>query len=172
MFLALVAAAVLETPPSPAVELTRSGLPGTPVAASPRTLSDVAREMRDGRRATGGFSAVESTVPRTAFDPWLLRVAVEEERRREEPEPVPEGEAAGYASNEIYGWGGGWWGPPPRRRPPHVSHRGPNGVGRRREGGGGRSGGGDVRPPVRAGASTSSYSSRFPLSERKSSSSR
>jgi len=166
MFLALVAAVVLASPPSASVEMTRSGVPGAPVSAAPRSLSDVAREMREGRRATGGFSAVESTLPRTAIDPRLLYV--EEELRREEPEVATEPGPSGYVSNDIYGWGGGGWSGPPRRRPPQVSHHGLNGVDRRRAGGGGSV----ARPPIRAGASVSSYGSRFPLRERTSSSSR
>lgn len=163
MFLALVIAAAVEAPPGPSVQLTRTGAAGAPVNAGPRSLSDVAREMRDGRRATGGFSAVESTVPRVAIDPRLLYVE-EEERRREEPEVPPEPEPAGYVSNEIYGWGGGGWGPPPRRRPPHVSHHRPNVAGPRRE-----RGGGVERPPVRAVGAVSSYGSRvLPLEKRSS----
>jgi len=128
MFLALVVATALEvgTAASPAVELTLTGSTGVPVSAAPRSLSDVARELREGRKATGGFSAVETTVPRHPVD--LRYVAWEEEEDRNEPEVVPEPQPPGVVSNEIYGWGGGGWGPvPPRRRPPHVSHFGQSG---------------------------------------------
>ncbi len=160
MLLALVVAASLEAPASPSVELTRTGARTAPVPAVPRSLSDVAREMREGRRATGGFSAVESTVPRLPIDPGFLLVG--EERPREEPEVAPEPEPAGYVSNEITGWGGGWWGPPPRRRPPHVSHHGPGVAGRRR-GPDGRGGGASsaAAPPRHTGARTPEPSGRF-----------
>ena len=64
MLIALAVLAALEAAP-PTVELTRSGAgAGPPVSAAPRTLSDVARELREGRHAVGGFSAVETTVSR------------------------------------------------------------------------------------------------------------
>ena len=47
---------VLDTVPPPVVEMTLTGASGTPVSAAPRTLSDVARERREGRKAVGGFS--------------------------------------------------------------------------------------------------------------------
>jgi hypothetical protein len=83
--------------------------------------------MREGRKAAGGFSAVETTVPREPVD--LRFVPWEEEEVRGEPEVVPEPQPPGIVSNEIYGgWGGGGWSPvPPRRRLPHVSHHGSSG---------------------------------------------
>ena len=128
MLLALVVATALEaaTAASPAVELTLTGSTGVPVSAVPRSLSDVARELRAGRKATGGFSAVETTVPRHPVDQRF--VTWEEEEVRGEPEVVPEPQPPDVVSNEIYGWGGGGWGNvPPRRRPPHVRHFGPSG---------------------------------------------
>lgn len=127
MLLALVVATALETATPRTVELTATGNAGAPVSAARRTLSDVARELREGRKATGGFSAVETTLPREPVD--LRFVQWEEEEVRGEPEVVPEPQPPGIVSNEIYGgWGGGGWAPvPPRRRPPHVSHYGSSG---------------------------------------------
>jgi hypothetical protein len=127
MFLALIVATALGAPAAPpTVEVARTGSAGSPVSAAPRSLSDVARELREGRKATGGFSAVETTVPRHPVD--LRFVTWEEEEVREEPEVVPEPSPPGVISNEIYGWGGGGWASvPPRRRPPHVTHFGKSG---------------------------------------------
>jgi hypothetical protein len=124
MLLALVVATALEagTTPSPAVELTRTGTTAASVSAAPRSLSDVARELREGRKATGGFSAVETTVRREPVD--LRFVSWDEEEDRNEPEVVPEPQPPGIVSNEIYGWGGGGWGPVTSPRRPHVSHHG------------------------------------------------
>ena len=123
MLLALVVATTLEAgaTPSPAVELTRAGTTAASVSAAPRSLSDVARELREGRKATGGFSAVETTVRREPVD--LRFVSWDEEEDRNEPEVVPEPQPPGV-SNEIYGWGGGGWGPVASPRRPHVSHHG------------------------------------------------
>lgn len=127
MLLALVVATALEAATLPTVELTPTGNTGAPVSAARRTLSDLARELREGRKATGGFSAVETTVPREPVD--LRFVPWEEEEVRGEPEVVPEPQPPGIVSNESYGWGGGGWSSPvpPRRRPPNVSHNGPSG---------------------------------------------
>jgi len=126
MLLALVVATALEAATPPTVELTPAGRMSAPVSAARRSLSDVARDLREGRKATGGFSAVETTVPREAVD--LRFVSWEEEEVRGEPDVVPEPQPPGIVSNDIYGWGGGGWSPaPPRRRPPHVSRYGPSG---------------------------------------------
>lgn len=124
MLIALAVVAALEAPPSPAVEFTRTGSPATPVASSPRSLSDVAREMREGRKAVGGFSAVESTVPRVPVD---LSAVEWEEEPRPEPEPVREPLPPGDAVPWVSGWYGPWYGGDdggaPKRRRPHVDHR-------------------------------------------------
>lgn len=124
MLLALVVATALEAATPQTVELRPAGNAGPPVSAARRSLSDVGRELREGRKATGGFSAVETTVPREPVD--LRFVQWEEEEIRGEPDVVPEPQPPGNVSNEIYGgWGGAGWAPvPPRRRPPHVSHNG------------------------------------------------
>jgi hypothetical protein len=79
MLMALALLAAIDAVPSPTVSLTLTGgADRTPVSATPRSLSDVARELREGRKAVGGFSAAESTVPSglSAFIPTI------------EPEPV------------------------------------------------------------------------------------
>ncbi len=63
MLMALAVLVLFDATPSPVVELARTGTGNTPVSATPRSLSDVAQELREGRKATGGFSAVETTVP-------------------------------------------------------------------------------------------------------------
>ena len=126
MLIALAVLAALEAAPTPAVvELTRLGVAGAPVSAAKRTLSDVAREMREGRQAVGGFSAVETTVSR---EPYVIPAFTwDEEETRPEPEVVPEPQppesAVPYVSG-YGGWYGGGWGGAPHRRPPHVSHHG------------------------------------------------
>jgi hypothetical protein len=60
--MAVALLALVESAPSSRVELVLTGASGSPVSAAPRTLSDVAREPRQGRRAVGGFSAIETTV--------------------------------------------------------------------------------------------------------------
>jgi hypothetical protein len=63
MLMALALLAAIEAAPSPTVSLTLTGgADRAPVSATPRSLSDVARELREGRKAVGGFSAMESTV--------------------------------------------------------------------------------------------------------------
>jgi hypothetical protein len=149
MLIALAVLAALETAPPPAaVEMTLSGSSGAPVSAAPRTLSDVAREMREGRRAVGGFSAFETTLSREPLAwPAFER---DEEEPRPEPEARPEPQPPESAVPYVTGWGawyGGGWGDAPHRRPPHVSHfgrpsarRGPHagaGAGGSARGGGG-----------------------------------
>jgi hypothetical protein len=119
MWVALAVFAALETAaPSapPVVELTRTGAAARAVSAAPRTLSDVARERREGRTAVGGFSAVETTVSRGPV--YVLPLEWEEEAAGPDvaPEPEPPGVAVPYAGV----WNGGWWGGAPARRPPHV----------------------------------------------------
>jgi hypothetical protein len=86
MLMALALLAAIDAIPSPTVSLTLSGGAGrAPVSATPRSLSDVARELREGRRAVGGFSAVESTVPQSrgeflpTFEPEPVVTAPEPE---------------------------------------------------------------------------------------------
>src|SRR5215471_20114166 len=62
------------------VELAVTGSGSGPVSAAPRTLSDVARERREGKKAVGGFSAAESTVPRTPIVLPALSYDYEDER--------------------------------------------------------------------------------------------
>ncbi len=151
MLVALAALAVLEAAaplPPAAVELMRAGVAGAPVSAAPRTLSDVAREMRDGRRAVGGFSAVETTVSRGPV--VLPALEWEDEDMRSEPEVAPEPEPPGdvvpYVSG-YGGWYGGGWGGAPHRRPPHVSHHRSTSRPGRRPGGGSSVHGGGPRIP-------------------------
>jgi hypothetical protein len=155
MLLALLVATALEAVPlaSPTVELKRTEKTGASVSAAPRSLSDVARELREGRRATGGFSAVETTVPRYPVD--LRFVEWEEEEDRGEPEVVPEPQPPEIVSNEIYGWGGGGWATvPPRHRPPHVGHFGKS-EGRHQAHAAPRRAAPSLTAPVRSGSSRS-----------------
>jgi len=118
MWVALAVLAALETASPPVVELTLTGAPGAAVSAARRTLSDVARERREGRKAVGGFSAAETTVSRAPLR-FPAFVWQEEERIRE-PEVVPRPEAP---EPYVTGWGvwpGGFIGGAPRPRP-HAS---------------------------------------------------
>jgi len=88
MLMALVLLAAIDAVPSPTVSLTLTGESDrAPVSATPRSLSDVARELREGRKAVGNFSAVETTVPqsRSTFVPTF-----EPEPDVTKPEPEPE----------------------------------------------------------------------------------
>jgi hypothetical protein len=90
MLMALVLLAAIEAAPSSTVSLTPTGeTDRPPVSATRRSLSDVARELRAGRRAIGGFSAVASTVPqsRNVFVPMF---EPEPDTREAEPEVAPE----------------------------------------------------------------------------------
>lgn len=51
MLLALVVATALEAAPAQMVELTPVANAGAPVSAARRSLSDVGRELREGRKA-------------------------------------------------------------------------------------------------------------------------
>ena len=84
MLMALAMLAVMDAAPPAAVEITLSEAGSGPVSALPRSLSDVARELRAGRKATGGFSAAETTVPR---DPGVYLPPVEWEDRAADAEP-------------------------------------------------------------------------------------
>jgi hypothetical protein len=106
MLMALALLAAIDAVPSPTVSLTLTGgADRTPVSATPRSLSDVARELREGRKAVGGFSAVESTVPQSLGD---FIPAFEPEPLTTEPEPEVVTEAPPvYVPNYIPVWYGG-----------------------------------------------------------------
>jgi hypothetical protein len=105
MLMALALLAAIDAVPSPTVSLTLTGgAEREPVSATPRSLSDVARELREGRKAVGGFSAAESTVPQrlSAFIPF------EPEPVTTEPEPDVVTEAPlVYAPTYLPVWYGG-----------------------------------------------------------------
>src|SRR5512141_1115459 len=85
MLMAFVLLAAIDAAPSSTVSLTLTGeTDRPPVSATPRSLSDVARELRAGRKAVGGFSAAESTLPRTLSD---FVPTFEPEPDTTEPEP-------------------------------------------------------------------------------------
>src|SRR5664279_5608243 len=85
MLTALAILAVIEAIPASRVEVALTGVDSAPVSAAPRSLSDVARERREGRKGVGSFSAVETTVPRNlGGEPPALFW--------EEPEAAPEPE--------------------------------------------------------------------------------
>ena len=125
MLMALVLLAAVEGAAAPTVEVTLTGSSGTPVSAARRSLSDVARELREGRRAVGGFSAVESTVPQSrevvSFPP-AREEEYEEARVSREEEPVAPPPV--YVETYVPMWygGGGFGGRRPGVRPPHVAH--------------------------------------------------
>ena len=105
MLMALALLAAIDAVPSPTVSLTLTGgAEREPVSATPRSLSDVARELREGRKAVGGFSAAESTVPQrlSAFIPFELESVATEP----EPEVVTEASPV-YAPTYIPTWYGG-----------------------------------------------------------------
>jgi hypothetical protein len=106
MLMALALLAAIDAVPSPTVSLTLTGETARPpVSATRRSLSDVARELREGRKAVGGFSAVESTVPqsRSAFLPAF---ELEPDRTEPEPEVVVEPPPV-YVPTYIPVWYGG-----------------------------------------------------------------
>jgi hypothetical protein len=119
MLMALAVLAVIDTVPPPVVELSLTGERGAPVSAAPRTLSDVARERREGRKAVGGFSAVETTVPRS-LGGRIPPVESEGEAAAAEPEVVYEPPSV-YEPTYVPVWYGGY---PGRRglRPRSPSH--------------------------------------------------
>jgi hypothetical protein len=105
MLMALALLAAIEVS-APTVSLTLTGETNRPpVSATPRSLSDVARELRKGRKAVGGFSAVESSVPqsRIVFIPLSLPEPEEADR---EPEVVTEVQPA-YVPTYVPVWFGG-----------------------------------------------------------------
>ena len=127
MLMALVLLAAIDTVPSSTVSLTLTG--GTdrpPVSATPRSLSDVARELREGRKAVGGFSAVESTLPR---NPSIFVQPFEPEPVATEPEPEVPVEAPQPVYIETYipdvVRGGQRIGHHVRQRPPLGHHAAP-----------------------------------------------
>jgi hypothetical protein len=105
MLMALAVLAVIDAVPSPVVEMTLTGKGGEPVSAVPRTLSDVARELREGRKAVGGFSAVETTVPR-GLSTRIPPVESEKEATEAEPDVVNEPPAV-YVPVYVPAWYGG-----------------------------------------------------------------
>ena len=123
MLMALALLAAIDAVPQPVVEVTLTGERGAPVSAEPRTLSDVARERREGRKAVGGFSAVETTVPRS---PERALPPLEWEREPAEPEPEipneppPAYDSVWYGGYPVYGGYPGYGGHRPRL-PSHVA---------------------------------------------------
>jgi len=106
MLMALALLAAIDTSAPPVVELSLTGERGAPVSAVPRTLSDVARERRDGRKAVGGFSAVETTLPRSPGRP-VAPVEWEGVAINAEPEAVDEPLPA-YEPAYFPAWYGGY----------------------------------------------------------------
>lgn len=116
MLMALILLAAIDAVPAPTVSLTLTGdSDRPPVSATPRSLSDVARELREGRKAVGNFSAAETTVPQRrstlfpAFEP-------EPDVTEPEPEPEPVAEAPVYVPAYPPVWFGG-------RQPSSRLHR-------------------------------------------------
>jgi hypothetical protein len=128
VLLEIAAVAVLGTSAPSTVELTVTGPPGPPVAMGPRTLSDVARERREGRRAVGGFSAAETTVPRVPVD--LSGFNWDEDTARREPDVEPQAPAPPYVLPYADMWYGGGYGGGAKHRRPHVVHHGTRPTGR------------------------------------------
>jgi hypothetical protein len=115
MLMALALLAAIDAVPTASVSLILTGgADRTPVSAAPRSLSDVARELREGRKAVGGFSAVESTVPqsRTVFLPMY---EPEPDTREPEPEVVSEVQPV-YVETYLPVWFG-------RHRSRRIHHR-------------------------------------------------
>ena len=106
MLMALALLAAIDAVPSSTVSLTLTGeTDRPPVSAVHRSLSDVARELRVGRKAVGGFSAVESTVPQSRIV-YVPMFAPELETREPEPEVVPEAQPV-YVPAYLPTWFGG-----------------------------------------------------------------
>jgi len=105
MLMALAVLAVIDAVPAPVVDITLTGTGSAPVSATPRSLSDVARERREGRKGVAGFSAVETTVPR---GPDFRIPALEREEEATEAEPEVVGEPVPvYVPTYVPGWYGG-----------------------------------------------------------------
>ncbi|MGE5715071.1 MAG: hypothetical protein ACM369_00335 [Acidobacteriota bacterium] len=116
MLMALALLAAIEAVPSSTVSLTLTGeTDRPPVSATPRTLSDVARELKSGRKAVGGFSAVESTVPQSR-NVYVLPFEPEPEYTEPEPEVVVETQPV-YVPTYLPTWFGG------RQKAGHHHHR-------------------------------------------------
>ena len=120
MLMALAVLAAMEAASSSVVEVALTGGSGTPVSAAPRTLSDVARERREGRTAVGGFSAVETTIP-GHMPNRVLPVEADEPEAAREPEIVEEPEPAWFDSYVPVWYGGP--ATPGRLRPRPVLHQ-------------------------------------------------
>jgi hypothetical protein len=127
MLPALVLLAAIEGVAPATVSLTLTGTSGsTPVSAERRSLSDVARELREGRRGVGSFSAVETTLPQrlSVFSPTYESESdvPPAETAPEDVVPQPPAYAPAY-----FPWGYGGSLPPRRFRPRasvHVSGSG------------------------------------------------
>jgi len=106
VLMALVLLAAIDAVPSPTVSLTLTGeTDRPPVSATPRSLSDVARELREGRKAVGGFSAAESTVPQS-LSTFIPTFEPEPDTAEPEPEVVTEAPLV-YAPTYLPVWYGG-----------------------------------------------------------------
>jgi hypothetical protein len=106
MLMALALLAAIDAVPSSTVALTRTGeTDRPPVSAAPRSLSDIARELRAGRKAAGGFSAVESTVPQS-LGVFVPIFEPEPDSPAAEPEVVIEAQPV-YVPTYIPVWYGG-----------------------------------------------------------------
>ena len=107
MLMALILLAAIDAVPSPTVSLTLTGdSDRPPVSATPRSLSDVARELREGRKAVGNFSAAETTVPQTRST-FLPAFESEPDVTESEPEPEAVAEAPVYVPAYPPVWFGG-----------------------------------------------------------------
>jgi hypothetical protein len=106
MLMALALLAAIDAVPASTVSLTLSGeTDRPPVSAARRSLSDVARELRAGRKAVGGFSAAESTLPQSQIV-FVPMIAPELETREPEPEVVTEAQPV-YVPTYLPVWFGG-----------------------------------------------------------------
>ena len=106
MLMVLALLASVDSVPPLTVSLIRSGeTDRPPVSATPRSLSDVASELRKGRKAVGGFSAVESTLPQSRS---VSMPVFEPEPEMPMPEPgVVAQESPVYIPYYGSAWGGG-----------------------------------------------------------------
>ncbi len=106
MLMALALLAAIDAVPSSTVSLILSGeTDRPPVSAARRSLSDVARELRAGRKAVGSFSAAETTLPQSRIV-FVPMIAPELERQEPEPEVVPEARPV-YVPTYLPTWFGG-----------------------------------------------------------------
>jgi hypothetical protein len=129
MLTVLAILAVVEAVQPSRVELTLTGVDRAPVSAAPRSLSDVARERREGRKGVGSFSAVETTVPRN-FRDVPLALDWQEPETAPEPEVVTEPRPPAYVQTYLpTSYGGRRMRAPVRR---HPTSRLAEGISRRR----------------------------------------